>query len=138
MIAEVLRLESLSQLDELVPGPIMPANPVKFAVYQAFMNANGEPIRVFISNHSDDMLSSTEVIRQSPRVVDCLAFSGMSMSLWQLFGYGPLFSINCGHCGATFQKRIAMIDNPRVECPRCKTLNRMPLEVDHGSDGDDE
>jgi len=60
------------------------------------------------------------------------AFSGYNMSIAQLFGSGPKFTITCGYCGGTFKKRIPMIDNPGIECPLCKTINTLPFTIKHG------
>lgn len=56
-------------------------------------------------------------------------FTGWNMSIMQLFGSGPKFTITCGGCEATFKKRIPMIDNPGVVCPHCGAVNKLPLEV---------
>lgn len=58
------------------------------------------------------------------------AFTGWNMSLFQLFGSGPNFTITCGACYATFKKRLPMVDNPGVECPVCDTVNRVPVVVE--------
>ena len=54
---------------------------------------------------------------------------GYNMSIAQLWGSGPLWTIICGQCEMTFQKRIPMIDNPGVACPNCGTVNKLPLVV---------
>lgn len=60
-------------------------------------------------------------------VVDAKDWSGFNMSLSQLFGKGPKFTIRCGNCDVDFDKRIPMTDYPRVSCPNCGTVNRLPL-----------
>lgn len=57
------------------------------------------------------------------------AFRGWSMSLAQLFGSGPKFTITCGECDWTFKRRIPMIDEPGIDCPRCGTVNVLPVTV---------
>jgi len=58
--------------------------------------------------------------------------SGWSMSLAQLFGSGPKFTITCGSCEGTFKKRIPMIDSPGIACPYCGAINKLPVEVRRG------
>ena len=48
---------------------------------------------------------------------------GMNMSLLQLFGLGPLWTITCGHCSGTFKKRLPMVNSPGVLCPYCHSIN---------------
>ena len=55
------------------------------------------------------------------------SFSGWSMSLAQLWGSGPKFTITCGDCRGTFKKRVPMVDSPGVQCPHCLSINVMPL-----------
>jgi hypothetical protein len=55
--------------------------------------------------------------------------SGWSMSIFQLIGSGPKLTITCGECKGTFKKRVPMVDEPGVECPYCKTINRLPITV---------
>lgn len=50
---------------------------------------------------------------------------GYNMSLAQLFGSGPKWSITCGACHVTFKKRIPMIDEPGIKCPECGVVNRL-------------
>lgn len=51
------------------------------------------------------------------------------MSIAQLFGSGPKWTITCGSCNATFRKRIPMVDNPGIPCPSCSAINVLPIEV---------
>ena len=62
------------------------------------------------------------------------AFQGYSMSLAQIFGKGPMFHVTCGKCGASFSKRIPMVDNPGLQCPVCKAINVMPLVLNNGKE----
>lgn len=57
------------------------------------------------------------------------AFSGFNVSLAQLFGSGPKFTITCGNCSLTFKKRIPMVDYPGIPCPSCGTINILSVEV---------
>ena len=63
------------------------------------------------------------------KTVKPLSLSGFNMSVTQLFGFGPKFTITCGGCMITFQKRVPMIDEPGVKCPNCGSVNILPLEV---------
>jgi len=56
------------------------------------------------------------------------SFSGWCMSIMQLFGSGPKFTITCGACLATFTQRIPMVDRPGCPCPNCGAVNVLPLE----------
>ncbi len=56
-------------------------------------------------------------------------FSGMNMSIAQLFGSGPKFTVTCGGCEGTFKKRMPMMDNPGLACPYCHAINIMPLVI---------
>lgn len=62
------------------------------------------------------------------------AFHGWSMSIAQLWGGGPKFTITCGECEATFRRRISMVDNPGVVCPACHTVNVIPVVMSHGEE----
>lgn len=56
--------------------------------------------------------------------------SGLNMSLiGQLQGLTPKFTIVCGHCHTTFRTRTALHNNPATPCPRCNTINRLPLTL---------
>ena len=52
---------------------------------------------------------------------------GWNMSLAQLWGSGPKFTIVCGKCGEEFSQRIEVKNNPRVVCPYCRTINEIPV-----------
>ena len=56
-------------------------------------------------------------------------FTGWNMSIAQLFGSGPKWTITCGDCSATFKKRIPMMDTPGIACPHCGAINILPIEV---------
>ena len=43
-------------------------------------------------------------------------FEGMNISITQLWGSGPKFTIKCGNCNLIFKKRIQMVDNPPAKC----------------------
>lgn len=49
MIAEVLQLRDVGELDAKIPGPLVPENVVKWAAYKALQNAWGEPVRIYIA-----------------------------------------------------------------------------------------
>jgi len=40
---------------------------------------------------------------------------------------GPKWTIVCGNCEATFEKRIPLIDYPTVVCPHCNAINELNL-----------
>jgi hypothetical protein len=65
-----------------------------------------------------------------PNVVIAAYYSGYNWSIWCLFGSGPLWTIKCGHCAATFQKRVPMIDEPTVECPKCHVPNILSIVIE--------
>ena len=52
---------------------------------------------------------------------------GWNMSLTQLFGESPKFTIVCGNCQCAFKSRTELVDEPRVMCPHCSSINRIPL-----------
>lgn len=62
-----------------------------------------------------------------PRVVNATDWEGPAMSLMQLFGLGPKWTVRCGHCKHTFVTRIPVVDYPTIPCPLCKTLNRIQV-----------
>lgn len=64
------------------------------------------------------------------KVVTPKYFEGWNMSLAQLFGSGPKFTITCGNCSGTFQKRIPIVNHPGIACPYCGAINRLPIEVE--------
>lgn len=51
------------------------------------------------------------------------------MSIAQLWGSGPKFTITCGNCSNTFSKRIPMVDNPGIACPNCGAVNKLPVTI---------
>lgn len=55
-------------------------------------------------------------------------FSGLNMSLAQLWGSGPKFSVVCGRCSGGFKARIQMVNYPIVVCP-CGTPNKLDLVI---------
>ncbi len=59
-------------------------------------------------------------------------YSGWNMSIAQLFGSGPKFTITCGECDGTFKKRIPMVNKPGIMCPYCKTINKLPFTIERG------
>ncbi len=65
-----------------------------------------------------------------PHLVTVANYHGWNWSPLQLFGYGPLWAFTCGHCAATFQQRITIIDSPTVECPKCHVLNIVPIKIE--------
>lgn len=54
-------------------------------------------------------------------------FSGRSMSIWGIFGVGPMFNITCGKCGTSFRKRLPLLDKPKILCDTCGCLNEIPV-----------
>lgn len=56
------------------------------------------------------------------------------MSITQLWGSGPKFTVCCGDCGGTFRKRIIMVDEPHLSCPYCGAINILPIEIGHVGD----
>lgn len=61
------------------------------------------------------------------QVVKIGAFRGMSLS-WNLNLFnGPKFDLRCGKCRHGWRERIQMVDYPTVTCPRCNTVNEIPL-----------
>lgn len=65
----------------------------------------------------------------APKTVYARDFRGLSMSLAQLWGSGPKFTVQCGHCDGVFKDRIIMVDYPRLRCPFCGTVNILNLEI---------
>lgn len=61
------------------------------------------------------------------------AASGFNMSIAQLWGSGPKWTITCGGCRMTFRKRIPMVDNPGIRCPGCGAINVLPVTISHGA-----
>jgi len=59
-------------------------------------------------------------------------FEGWNMSVAQLWGSGPKFTIICGNCYEQFSKRVAMVDNPPARCPNCGAVNVLPLKAGYG------
>ncbi len=59
-------------------------------------------------------------------------FDGWSLRPFVFFGPGPKFTITCGNCERTWRERIPMVNNPGMECPTCKAINVLPLEVEEG------
>ena len=61
------------------------------------------------------------------KVVKAHAYSGMNFS-WNLnILSGPMTQIQCGECYKIWKERIALMDYPTVECPRCRTINQLNL-----------
>ena len=54
-------------------------------------------------------------------------FQGMNMSIAQIWGSGPKWTITCGGCEATFKKRIPMVNRPGIACPHCGDINVLPI-----------
>lgn len=63
-------------------------------------------------------------------IVKPKSIEGWNMSIAQLWGSGPKFTIVCGKCGCTFQKRIQMVDRPCLQCPFCGAINKLPLVME--------
>lgn len=59
--------------------------------------------------------------------------SGFNMSLTQLWGSGPNWTITCGKCSMTFKERIPMVDNPGIRCPGCGAINVLPVKISYGA-----
>lgn len=59
--------------------------------------------------------------------VNAAAFYGKSLS-WNLnILSGPKFIIECGNCHCHFEKRLPMVNHPRVACTECGAINKLPL-----------
>jgi rRNA maturation endonuclease Nob1 len=58
------------------------------------------------------------------------AFSGHNFSLLQIVGLGPKWTITCGSCRNTFQKRLPMVNYPGVACPACGQVNVISVVVE--------
>ena len=52
---------------------------------------------------------------------------GWNMSIMQLFGSGPKLTIECGHCGRIFEKRVAPANHPVVGCTWCGKANMLDV-----------
>ena len=52
-------------------------------------------------------------------------FEGVNISIAQLFGSGPKWTITCGNCEMTFKRRIPMIEEPGILCPHCNAINKL-------------
>ena len=50
MIYAVDQLESLAELEEKYPGPLLPENKLKWMLHQALMNANGLPVFLTVTS----------------------------------------------------------------------------------------
>ena len=68
-------------------------------------------------------------MKDKPLMVQPIHASGLNMSLAQLFGSGPKWTITCGHCYCTFKKRIPMTDDPGITCPTCNVVNILNIQV---------
>lgn len=55
--------------------------------------------------------------------------TGMNMSFAQLWGSGPKWTITCGNCSCTFKHRLPMVNYLGIQCPACKAVNIIPVEV---------
>ena len=58
-------------------------------------------------------------------VVTAAGARGLNMSIAQLWGSGPKWTIRCGDCGMDFKARIPMVEDPRVVCTCCGTINEL-------------
>ena len=62
-------------------------------------------------------------------IVEAVYAEGLNMSLAQMFGSGPKWTIGCGDCRRGFQKRLPYHQNrPVVVCPHCGALNRINVQ----------
>jgi rRNA maturation endonuclease Nob1 len=77
------------------------------------------------------MSSSSESSVKVVRPKNC---TGYNMSFAQLWGSGPKWTITCGECEATFQKRIPMVTEPGIPCPHCGAVNKLPITVTQGGE----
>lgn len=62
-------------------------------------------------------------------IVEPKDFEGWTMSVAQLWGSGPKFSVKCGNCHCGFRERIQMVSDPVVTCPYCGAHNKLNLEI---------
>lgn len=60
MHATVLILNSVEELDEQLPGPLVPTNPVKWAAYQAMSHADGRPVEIVVGHVEPPYLRTAE------------------------------------------------------------------------------
>ena len=63
------------------------------------------------------------------KTVDAGPCQGYNMTLLQIFGSGPKWTITCGECEGTFKKRLPVMEKPGVQCPYCDTINIIPVTV---------
>ena len=61
-----------------------------------------------------------------PREVMIGYFEGWNFSFW---GGSPKWTLTCGHCHHTWRQRIPLVDEPRLLCAACGTLNIVPVTV---------
>lgn len=76
-----------------------------------------------------------ESVRSNDMTVEPAYYSGWNMSLAQLFGSGPKWTITCGACHVTFKKRLPMVSRPGVACPSCGAVNVIPVMAGSGVTG---
>lgn len=66
--------------------------------------------------------------------VTCKDLSCWNMSISMLFGKTPKVGILCGNCGKYFSHRFdtneCIRKTPRVFCPYCDTINKIPIKID--------
>lgn len=55
------------------------------------------------------------------------------MTIAQLWGGGPKFTITCGSCLMTFKERVPMVNKPGIQCPGCRAINVLPVQIDRGA-----
>ena len=53
-----------------------------------------------------------------------------NMSIATLWGKCPKMTITCGKCSHTFNDRPPISNNITSICPACRTLNKIPIEVE--------
>ncbi len=68
------------------------------------------------------------------KIVQIARYQGMSHS-WNLNLFsGPKWALQCGHCRHSWRERIPLMDYPTVTCPRCHTVNRIPIVIEKNDD----
>jgi hypothetical protein len=53
-----VEIDCLADLEEALPGPLSPRNPVKYAAYEALMNARGKSVKIWVGTEEDLLRAS--------------------------------------------------------------------------------
>lgn len=57
---------------------------------------------------------------------------GWNWSITMYFGVSPKLTLECGNCEFTWQTRPPLIDYPKVICPACNKVNKVPIVIGDG------